>query len=152
MNSTDLCFELRKASRAITRFYDSCLYKEGIRSTQLQMLIALQSFPGRSYTAIARELMMERTGFLRNLACLKYKGLVEDIKIGNKSKRCDITKDGIEAIKRCNAIFEKAHKELSHEFKESGFENNDVDRILDILDLVSRIVAAKNEESKNGTD
>lgn len=118
MNNAELCFELRKASRAITRFYDMRLAETGIRSTQLQMLLVLQSLEGKNYSAISKKLVMERTCLSRNLAVLEKLGLVSITWLRNHSgpnggKSCALTQGGRDTIERCRPIIDKANQDVS---------------------------------------
>ena len=70
------CFNVRRASRAITQFFDAEVRRHGIRPTQTPILRALQAKNGWSMAELSEWLGMERTTLLRNLRPLQRDGLV----------------------------------------------------------------------------
>ena len=70
------CFNVRRASRVITQFFDAEARRHGIRPTQTPILRALQAKSGWSMAELSEWLGMERTTLLRNLRPLQRDGLV----------------------------------------------------------------------------
>ena len=70
------CFNLRKAARAVTQFYDEALRPSGLRATQFSLLGVIDAFGTASITDLAEEAVMDRTTLTRNLAVLEHEGLV----------------------------------------------------------------------------
>ena len=70
------CFNVRRASRAITQFFDAEARRRGLRPTQAPILRALQAKNGWTMTELSGWLGMERTTLLRNLRPLQRDGLV----------------------------------------------------------------------------
>ena len=70
------CFNLRKATRAVTQFYDDALRPTGLRVTQFSLLGVIAAFGTASITELAREAVMDRTTLTRNLAVLEDEGLI----------------------------------------------------------------------------
>jgi len=70
------CFNVRRASRVITQFFDAEARRNGIRPTQTPILRALQAKSGWSMAELSEWLGMERTTLLRNLRPLQRDGLV----------------------------------------------------------------------------
>jgi DNA-binding MarR family transcriptional regulator len=71
-----VCFNLRSATRAVTRFFDAEVRRLGIRPTQTPILGALAARDGWSMAELSEWLGMERTTLLRNLRPLQRDGLV----------------------------------------------------------------------------
>jgi len=77
-----LCFNLRKAARAVTQLYDAALEPAGLRATQFSLLAVLDGRDGRdgrdavTITDLARAMVMDRTTLTRNLRPLEKQGLV----------------------------------------------------------------------------
>lgn len=71
-----LCFNLRSASRAMTRFFDSQVRRLSIRPTQTPILGALEAKDGWTMAELSGRLGMDRTTLLRNLRPLQRDGLV----------------------------------------------------------------------------
>lgn len=72
-----VCFNLRRAARAMTQFFDAELRRHGIRPTQTPLLGALAAKPGWSMEELSGWLGMERTTLVRNLQPLERDGLVK---------------------------------------------------------------------------
>ncbi len=66
----------RKASRALTRFYDAKLAPSGLGVSQLSLMVALHLGGGAPMTRLARELALDRTTLTRNLKPLVRRRLV----------------------------------------------------------------------------
>jgi len=71
-----VCFNLRRATRALTQFFDVELRRHGIRPTQSPILTALAAKSDWSMETLSKWLGMERTTLLRNLRPLQRDGLV----------------------------------------------------------------------------
>ena len=71
-----VCFNLRSATRAVTRFFDAEVRRLGIRPTQTPILGALQAKDRWSMADLTEWLGMERTTLVRNLRPLQREGLV----------------------------------------------------------------------------
>ena len=80
MNLSDpancLCFNLRKAARALTQTYDAALKPAGITAPQFTLLTALEKQGPVSLSDLAAALGMDRTTLTRNLKPLQRDGLV----------------------------------------------------------------------------
>jgi len=72
-----LCFNARKAARAVTRFYDRHFAGTGVEPTQFNILVALRLGQPVALAQLAGHLGLERTTFTRNLRLLQRNGLVE---------------------------------------------------------------------------
>jgi len=71
-----LCFNLRKAARAVTQLYDAALEPAGLRATQFSLLAVLDGRDAVTITDLARAMVMDRTTLTRNLRPLEKQGLV----------------------------------------------------------------------------
>ena len=70
------CFNLRKATRAVTQYYDEVLRPSGIRATQFSLLATIREFGTVSIGALAEEAVVDRTTLTRSLKLLEDEGLV----------------------------------------------------------------------------
>lgn len=71
-----VCFNLRKAARAVTVLYDSALVVSGLSAPQLTILIATAKTQPVSIGNLARRLLTDPTTLSRNLALLSRGRLV----------------------------------------------------------------------------
>jgi DNA-binding MarR family transcriptional regulator len=70
------CFNLRKATRAVTQLYDKALAPSTLRVTQFTLLVALSRTEQLTLSQVAEHLVMDRTTLARNLTPLERDGLV----------------------------------------------------------------------------
>ena len=75
-NSPCICFNLRRASRAVSQAYDGFLQSSGLRTTQYSLLGYLVAYGPTSVTHLASGLGMDRTTLTRNLQPLERAGLI----------------------------------------------------------------------------
>jgi len=71
-----VCFALRRATRAVTQFYDRALKPHRLRATQLPILVAASGPGSVPLATLAQPLGMDRTTLLRNVRPLVRRGLV----------------------------------------------------------------------------
>jgi DNA-binding MarR family transcriptional regulator len=67
---------LRKATRAVTQYYDDALRPSGLRLTQFSLLSAIKEFGTVNIGTLAEESVMDRTTLTRNLRLLEGEGLI----------------------------------------------------------------------------
>ncbi len=70
------CANLRKATRAVTQFYDEALRPTGLKSTQFTVLATLERYDGVPLSRLAAILVMDRTTLTRNLKPLMSDNLI----------------------------------------------------------------------------
>ena len=73
------CTTLRKASRAVTRFYDEMLRPEGLTATQLAVLRAVDREGPVPMSHVADALVMDRTSLYRAVGPLLRAGDLESV-------------------------------------------------------------------------
>lgn len=73
---TCVCYNARKVARAVTRLYDDMLRPSGLRATQLTLLMVIDAMGEPSITALAEQLVMDRTTLARDLRPLEAAGWV----------------------------------------------------------------------------
>ena len=71
-----ICFNLRKASRAITHIYDGMFKHIGITASQAAILFALQTVGPMTISELAMAMATDRTTITRNLKPIDREGLV----------------------------------------------------------------------------
>ncbi len=110
MNTADCaCFNLRKASRAITHLYDEVLRSTGLRATQFTMLRVLDSRGEMPITQLAWDLVMDRTTLTRNLRPLEQQGLLT-ISAGEdrRTRIVILTAKGHDTVQEALILWEQA--------------------------------------------
>lgn len=72
-----VCFNLRRATRMVTQFFDAEGRRHGIRTTQASILLALKAKGSARMAELSDALGLERTTLVRNLRPLQRDGLVQ---------------------------------------------------------------------------
>ncbi len=130
------CFNLRKATRAVTQYYDHCLEPAGIRATQFTLLVSLASVSARTLTEMANSLVMDRTTLTRNLKPLEKLGFIHTIDARDRrSKAYALTEHGKETLAKGLPLWHQAQKKLHEGLGEERFEH-----LLKELDAVTKII------------
>jgi DNA-binding MarR family transcriptional regulator len=123
--ATQICAAgtLRRASRAVSRLYDSRLARAGLTTTQFSLLSALaRDGEPVSLTALANEQVLERTSLYRALAPLSREGLVRLIgEKGRRAKGVELTARGRQRIARALPHWQKAQDEFLEHFGDSAW-------------------------------
>ena len=113
IGQTCLCLSLRKAARAITRYYDQMLKPSKLRATQLMILVAIASTGSTTLSSLAKTLVVERTTLTRNLNVLNHRGLVRMTAGGDRRTRVvGLTSAGRRAMKGALPLWERAQVEV----------------------------------------
>lgn len=107
------CFNLRKATRAVTQLFDHCLEPAGIRATQFTLLVSMASVSARTLTEMAQTLVMDRTTLTRNLKPLEKMGLIATTEPKDKrSKAYTLTEKGKEVLEKGVPLWEAAQLKI----------------------------------------
>lgn len=131
------CFNLRRATRAVTQFYDHCLEPAGIRATQFTLLVSLASVSAHTLTEMASTLVMDRTTLTRNLKPLEKLGFIETTEPRDKrSKAYALTQKGRDALNKGIPLWHAAQQKIGHHL---GGER--IEKLLKELDALTKIVA-----------
>ena len=104
-----LCFNLRKAARAVTQLYDAALEPAGLRATQFSLLAVLAGRDAVTITDLARAMVMDRTTLTRNLRPLEKQGLVA-IAPGDdrRTREVSLTRRGRQTLKHATPCWRHA--------------------------------------------
>jgi len=117
------CFNLRKATRAVTQFYDHALEPAGIRATQFTLLVTLASVEAKTLTEMASTLVMDRTTLTRNLKPLEKMGLIQTVEPRDKrSKAYALTDKGKEVLNKGVPLWKGAQTKLLSHFGDERYE------------------------------
>lgn len=114
ISSQCVCFNVRRAARAITQAYDRALAPSGLRATQLTLLVALARAGTVPFTKLAGVLGMDRTTFTRNVAPLKRDGLlIMRPGADRRVKLVAITTNGRKALVGAIPLWEHAQRRIT---------------------------------------
>lgn len=115
--ATSACVNLRKSSRAITRWFDEELEPAGLRSTQLAILMTVAVTERPTYSRMARELVTDSSTLSRNLMLLQKEGLVKT-RPGRsaKHKLVSLTPEGIRRVRQAIPLWTRTQQAFLSQF------------------------------------
>jgi DNA-binding MarR family transcriptional regulator len=111
------CFNLRKATRAITLMYDLELRPSGLRTTQFLLLTEIKVSAPITIKPLAKKMLMHRTALARNLKLLEKKDLVK-IEPGydRRERSIRLTHSGQKALVQAYPLWEHAQSKVAKHF------------------------------------
>ncbi len=111
------CTALRRSGRALSRLYDDALAETGLRVTQYALLAALSHSGPAPLTALADQLVMDRTTLSRNLLPLERAGLVVLEPGRDRRTRCaHLTKEGGRRLAEARPYWLAAQEQVTERF------------------------------------
>ena len=107
------CFNLRKASRAVTNLFDEALAPVGLRSTQLVILVAIAASGPVTLTRLAKEMALDSSTLARSIGPLEREGLVERSAVKDRGRiTLSVTKKGHDGLARALPLWRAAQDDL----------------------------------------
>ena len=108
-----VCFNIRKASRAVTQAYDAALQPSGLRATQLTLLAVISNSEPTTISQLGERLVMDRTTLTRNLRPIEKQGLLK-IAPGEdrRTREVSLTARGRKALAKGIPLWEKVQARL----------------------------------------
>ena len=107
------CFNLRKAARVVTQFYDDGMRPTGLRGTQFALLVHTYAMGPISLSKLADAMATDRTTLTRNLELLEKNALVR-VEDGDdrRTRIVSITDDGRKRLARAFPYWKKTQDEI----------------------------------------
>lgn len=100
------CINVRRASNAITAFYDEKLKPYNLTVNQFSLLRYLNFLGTISVSDLSLEIRLDRSTLVRTLKPLEERGLVTDIsESGARNRQLQLTKKGIELLNKAEPIW-----------------------------------------------
>lgn len=113
MVATCVCLNTRKASRAITQFYDRVLQPSGLRTSQFGLLGVIALAGEATMTHLAEEMVMDRTTLTRNLKPLESQGLITIVDgVDRRTRLVRVTDAGRQALMRARPLWQEAQAQV----------------------------------------
>ncbi len=107
------CLNLRKASRAVTQFYDEAFKPVGLRATQFSLLALVANRGPAGMKELAKLLVMDRTTLTRNLRPLIDQGFLEVIECDDRRQRpIAITSRGLNRLAQALPLWREAQNRV----------------------------------------
>ncbi len=111
------CFNLRKATRAITLMYDRELRPSGLRTTQFLLLTEIKVSAPITIKPLAGKMLMHRTALARNLKPLEKRDLIK-IEPGHdrRERIIRLTINGQQSLIRAYPFWQHAQRKVDKHF------------------------------------
>jgi DNA-binding MarR family transcriptional regulator len=107
------CFDLRKATRTVSRMYDEFLRDQGLNNTQFSLLRLIRAEKELSISTLGRYMAMDRTSVIRALAPLERDGLIDSRPGADKRIRIvSVTSKGRKLIENAEPEWRQAQEAL----------------------------------------
>ena len=116
MGMTCACYNLRRASRAVTQVFDAYFASIDIKATQFTVLAALayESEGRPTVTHLANVLVLEQSSLSRNLAVLERQGHIRLARSDDKRERIvTLTRAGRAALARGFPVWKQAQTAIA---------------------------------------
>lgn len=136
-------FNIRRAMRLVTHYYDKALAPAGLRSTQYSLLTLLTMMGEAPMQEVAFVMAMDQTTLTRNLSPLLNKGWV-NVSVGSdrRVRPLTVTAKGKSVLEKARPLWEEAQ---AHIVSQLGGDAN-WDRIMRGLHQISMIVESSEEK------
>ncbi|HLV99013.1 MAG TPA: MarR family winged helix-turn-helix transcriptional regulator [Ktedonobacterales bacterium] len=117
MQNTCLCYNVRKAARLVTQFYDTVMEPSGLLGTQFVLLRAIGRAGAATLTRLSQAIGMDRTTLTRNLRPLERQGFVEmDAGLDRRTHIVRLTEQGRQAMAAALPFWGQAQTALVSRF------------------------------------
>lgn len=128
------CLNIRRASRAVTQFYDKVLEPSGLKVTQLSLLKHVDQLGPIAISELAKEVRIDRTTLNRNMKPLVDAGLIV-ISPGKdpRVKEVALSDAGKQATAKAWLLWEEAQGEIKEYLGEKDLAT--------LVELLSRLEA-----------
>jgi DNA-binding MarR family transcriptional regulator len=112
-----VCFNVRKAARAVTQLYDERMRPFGLRGTQLAILGQTRLLEPVTVTHLAEAAVMDRTTLTRNLRLLEQQGLIRiDRGEDRREREVRLTDRGRDILAHMYPIWKEVQAEVAKRF------------------------------------
>lgn len=133
---TCVCFNIRKASRIVTQFYDGILRPTGLRATQIALLQTIREQGPVTVKVLAEAIAVDRTTLSRNLKVLERHRLIR-VTMGydRREREILVTAGGDKTLTRSYHLWKEAQDRVIMQFG-----NRRVERMLVDLSAVVKLL------------
>jgi DNA-binding MarR family transcriptional regulator len=119
-----MCGTLRRASRALTQFYEEAMRPAGLRSSQFTILQALSLGGEMTQGKLAEILAMDSTTLTRTLPIMRRHGWIAERRGDDRRERwLRLTKSGEAQLKRALPLWEETQARLRRQLGEEVWQD-----------------------------
>lgn len=111
------CINMRRASRALTQFYDELLEPSGLKVTQYSLLSHLKRLGPLTMNELSQAIRLERTTLVRNLKPLNRMDLVSmTAEKSSQARLVHITENGLACLEMAAPYWAQAQQMVKEMF------------------------------------
>lgn len=134
-NNPCYCINLKRATNAITKFYDKKLEEIGLTVSQFSLLHHIEFMKTCSKAELAEYAKLDRSTITRNLKILREKGYIADLSTNeSRDSQISLTDLGRKKIESSNLLWEEAQKYVKEKV---GSDN--IKQLRKILDVIENL-------------
>lgn len=134
LSSPCTCLNLRRASKAITEYYDNYLKAEGISVSQLVLLRYVDYFNSMTMTHLAERMRIDRTTLNRNVKPLVDQGFLAIVPgKDSRTREIRLLDEGKQKLQKSLVLWEQAQQDVQ--------EYLGIDNVEKLTELAAKIEA-----------
>jgi len=138
--STCVSYNLRKASRIISKLYAQQMRPAPIRGPQFSLMMMISRRDGPAISELSREVGADRTTLTRNLDLLEKRGFIKVVQGKDlRTKAVEVTAKGKAALDRSIAYWQKAQSRTLKALGKDRWE-----RMLEDLYVLSNLASRQS--------
>jgi DNA-binding MarR family transcriptional regulator len=107
-----IAMRVRLLNRVVTKLYDDCLRPWGLRTAQMNILVAVSLMKSASPSEIEHRLCLEKSTVSRNVARMRRRGWLEVVpgKDG-RSHHLQVTAQGVKLLNKATGAWQQAQEQ-----------------------------------------
>lgn len=106
-----VAMRVRLLNRVVTKIYDDCLRPHGLRTAQLNILVAVSLMKSATPSEIERRLSLDKSTVSRNVERMRHRGWVELVPgEDGRSHHLHVTAQGAKLLSKTTVAWEQAQK------------------------------------------
>jgi len=115
---------VRLLNRVVTKVYDDCLRSHGLRTAQMNILVAVSLMKSASPSEIERRLCLEKSTVSRNVNRMRRRGWLELMpgKDG-RSHQLQVTRQGATLLRKATSAWQQAQEKAVSLLGKDGVES-----------------------------
>lgn len=136
-----ICFHLRRASRAVSQFYDARFKPLGLSGAQYGLMVCISRLDGACIGDLSEAMGLEQSTVTRNVELLAAKKLVavETDPDDARRRRLALTGEGREKLHQAAPRWREAQQEMESRLGDKG-----VTQLLSLLEQVESLDSTPN--------
>jgi DNA-binding MarR family transcriptional regulator len=118
------CIRIRRASNALTKYYDMAMNNVGLTISQFSLLNDIKLMESCNKSRLAEYSKLDRTTIIKNISVLAKKGYITEV-LGpnNRNRLIQLTDNGEAAIAEGKIFWEKSQSKIQEVIGQENIEH-----------------------------